>query len=54
MAGERSMSAATSLQARVERYLVERRRLGFSDAQPRLMPCAASRAMFRPSATTGR
>ena len=30
MAGERSMSAPTSLQARVERYLVERRRLGFS------------------------
>ena len=36
MAGERSMSAPTSLQARVERYLVERRRLGFSAAQPGL------------------
>ena len=31
MAGERGMSAPTSLQARVERYLVDRRRLGFSD-----------------------
>jgi len=31
MAGERSMSAATSLPALVERYLVERHRLGFSN-----------------------
>jgi hypothetical protein len=30
VAGERSMSAPASLQARVERYLGERRRLGFT------------------------
>lgn len=30
MAGERSMSATTSLQSHVERYLVDRHRLGFS------------------------
>ncbi len=54
MAGERSMSAATSLQARVERYLVERRRLGFSLRRPRPTPCAASRAMSALSAIAGR
>ena len=31
MAGERSMSTPTSMQARVEQFLVERRQLGFSD-----------------------
>jgi hypothetical protein len=34
MAGERSMSAATTLHARVERYLAERRRLGFDLGSP--------------------
>jgi integrase len=33
VAGERSVSAPTSLQSRVERYLIERRRLGFSDRE---------------------
>ena len=54
VAGERSMSAPTSLHARVERYLVERRRLGFADRTAGLCPCAASRAMSRPSATADR
>jgi site-specific recombinase XerD len=40
MAGERSMSASTSLQARVERYLVERRRLGFSLRSPAYSLCS--------------
>ena len=54
MAGERSMSAATTLHARVERYLVERRRLGFDLRSPGIRLAQLRAPCSTPSATADR
>ena len=48
------MSARTSLTARVEQYLAERRRLGFELNHMGQVARRASRATSRPAVTAGR